>query len=113
VNDPQSGQSPETQPASSGGPAAPSKEIAKGLADQPLPPREELIRKLAVMRQEISKHLALIMAAAKLIQKKPQMAEEMLAAIVEQTLKISAVVKTFSSEFARVLETGRPDRTSE
>ncbi len=113
MNDPQSGQTPETQPASPGGPAEPSKEIAKGLADQPLPPREQLIGKLTAMRQEITIQLSLIKATTKLMQEKPQMAEGILATIVEQTLKIGAAVKTFSSEFARVLKTGRPDRTSE
>ena len=60
---------------------------------------EDLNQKLSTMRHDINNHLSLIMAAAELIRHKPQLAEKMLATLIEQPPKITAALGAFSGEF--------------
>ncbi|MDB6019832.1 MAG: hypothetical protein JWR19_4321 [Pedosphaera sp.] len=59
----------------------------------------ELNHKLATLRHDINNHLSLIMAASELIRHKPQMAERMMATLIEQPPKTSAALTKFSTEF--------------
>jgi hypothetical protein len=70
---------------------------------------EELNRKLCNMRHDINNHLSLIMAAVELLRVKPQMAERMMATLVEQPPKISAAITGFSGELQRLF--GLPPRS--
>jgi aspartokinase len=60
---------------------------------------QELNHKLSTLRHDINNNLSLIMAATELIRHKPQMAERMMATLIEQPPKISAAMAKFSSEF--------------
>ncbi len=62
---------------------------------------DELNRKLSTMRHDINNHLSLVMAAVELIRHKPQMAERMMATLLEQPPKITQCLNKFSSEFER------------
>jgi len=64
--------------------------------------------KLSTMRHDINNHLSLIIAAVELIRHKPQMAERMMATLIEQPPKISATLLKFSAEFDRTLGITRP-----
>jgi len=63
---------------------------------------QELDHKLSTLRHDINNNLSLIMAATELIRHKPQMAERMMATLIEQPAKISAAMAKFSSEFETV-----------
>ena len=63
----------------------------------------DLNGKLATMRHDINNQLSLVVAAVELIRHKPQMAERMLATLVEQPAKISEALARFSGEFERAL----------
>lgn len=69
---------------------------------------DDLNRKLSMMRHDINNYLSLIVAAAELIQHKPQMAERMLSTLSEQPPKISEALKKFSSEFETAVSITRP-----
>jgi hypothetical protein len=60
------------------------------------------------MRHDINNHLSLVMAAVELIRYKPEMAERMMATLVEQPPKITECLRTFSTEFERVFGITRP-----
>ena len=60
---------------------------------------EELNHKLSTLRHDINNQLSLIMAASELIRHKPQMAERMMATLIEQPPKITASMAKFSAEF--------------
>jgi hypothetical protein len=62
---------------------------------------DELNRKLSTMRHDINNHLSLVVAAVELIRHKPQMAERMIATLVEQPPKISETIGKFSAEFEK------------
>ncbi len=64
---------------------------------------DELNRKLSTARHDINNHLSLIMAAIELMRTKPQMAERMMATLVEQPPKIATALSQFSAEFERML----------
>jgi hypothetical protein len=68
---------------------------------------DELNRKLSNMRHDINNHLSLIMAAVELIRTKPQMAERMMATLVEQPPKIAVALNKFTGEFERTLGLSR------
>lgn len=60
---------------------------------------KDLNTKLSILRHDINNNLSLIMAASELIRHKPQMAERMMATLVEQPPKITAAMAKFSAEF--------------
>ncbi len=61
----------------------------------------DLNSKLSTMRHDINNQLSLVVAAVELIRHKPQMADRMLATLVEQPAKISDALGKFSAEFER------------
>jgi len=63
----------------------------------------ELNGKLSSMRHDINNQLSLIIAAVELIRHKPQMAERMMATLVEQPPRIADALVKFSAEFERAL----------
>ena len=63
----------------------------------------ELNGELSTMRHDINNTLSLIMAAAELLRLKPQMAERMVSAVLEEPPKISAAISRFSAEFERAV----------
>ena len=63
----------------------------------------ELNGKLSTMRHDINNHLSLIIAAVELIRHKPQMADRMMATLVEQPPRIADTLQKFSAEFDRAL----------
>ena len=60
------------------------------------------------MRHDINNHLSLIIAAVELTRHKPEMAERMLATLLEQPPKISDALVQFSAEFERAFGITRP-----
>ena len=83
-----------------------------GLPSQPITlsveQLDELNKKLSIMRHDINNHLSLIMAAVELLKHKPQMAERMMATLVEQPPRVTAALNKFSAEFERTLTITRP-----
>ncbi len=69
---------------------------------------DELNKKLAGMRHDINNTLSLIVAAAELMRVKPQMAERMLATMMEQPAKITASMGEFTASFERTVGITRP-----
>lgn len=63
----------------------------------------ELNQRLSNLRHDINNHLSLIMAAAELVRAKPQMAERMIATLIEQPPKINEAIQKFSREFEQTL----------
>ena len=63
----------------------------------------ELNEKLSTMRHNVNNHLALIVAAAELLKRKPELAERMLDNIIKQPDRIIAEVRTFSDDFEAIL----------
>ena len=63
----------------------------------------DLNGKLSTMRHDINNQLSLIIAAVELIRFKPQMAERMMATLVEQPPRIADTLAKFSVEFERAL----------
>jgi hypothetical protein len=61
----------------------------------------DLNGKLSTMRHDINNQLSLIVAAVELIRHKPEMAERMLATLVEQPPKIANALTKFSAELER------------
>ena len=61
-----------------------------------------LHRQLSTMRHDINNTLSLIIAAVELMRSKPQMAERMIATLLEQPPRINAVISQFSTEFERI-----------
>jgi uncharacterized protein YigA (DUF484 family) len=64
---------------------------------------DELNHQLSKMRHDINNTLSLITAAVELLRHKPQMAERMMATLLEQPPKISASITQFSAELERAL----------
>lgn len=63
----------------------------------------ELSRKLSTMSHDVNNTLSLIAATGELLLRKPQMAERMVAALLEQPPKLSAALSRFSAEFERAV----------
>ena len=59
----------------------------------------DLNQKLSAMRHDINNGLAVTIAVAELMRRKPQNTENMSASLVEQARKISAAILKFSEEF--------------
>ncbi len=63
---------------------------------------KDLNRKLADLRHNVNNHLAMLVAAAELIRRKPELAPRIADALIEQPRKITEEIKTFSDEFEKV-----------
>ena len=78
-----------------------------GLPSQPvtlsIEQLDELNKKLSTMRHDINNHLSLIMAAVELLRHKPQLAERMMATLVEQPPRVTEAINKFSGEFERTM----------
>jgi hypothetical protein len=68
----------------------------------------ELNRKLTDARHDVNNYVALILASAELLRRRPETAERMLASLLEQPPKITAAVKQFSTELEAALHITRP-----
>ena len=68
----------------------------------------ELNRQLSDLRHDINNNLALVLAAAEIMKKKPDSAERMIAAVMEQPAKVTAALKKFSGEFEKLFGITRP-----
>ena len=64
---------------------------------------DQLNHELSKMRHDINNTLSLITAAVELLRYKPQMAERMMATLLEQPPKISTSITQFSKEFEKAL----------
>ena len=60
---------------------------------------QDLNHKLSTLRHDVNNQLSLILAASELIRHKPQMADRMMATLLEQPPKITAAMSKFSEEF--------------
>jgi len=60
---------------------------------------EALAQRLSEMRHDVNNHLALVAAAAEIMQKKPESASKMIATISAQPTKVTQAIKKFSSDF--------------
>jgi hypothetical protein len=87
-----------------------------GLLDKPVTLSVEQIsdlnRKLAKMRHDINNYLAVMVPAAELARHKPETADRMMAALLEQAPRISEALKTFSAEFEQVFGITKPQSPS-
>jgi hypothetical protein len=83
-----------------------------GLPSQPvtltIEELDKLNQKLAAMRHDINNTLSLIVAAVELMRCKPQMAERMLATLIDQPPKITTSLSQFSADFERTFGITRP-----
>jgi len=68
----------------------------------------DLNRKLSEMRHDINNYLAVMVPAAELVRCKPEVADRMMTALLEQPPRITKALKTFSAEFVRVFEFTKP-----
>lgn len=64
---------------------------------------DELNQKLSSMRHDVNNHLSLVLATVEMIRYKPQMAERMLATLLEQPPKITAALGKFTDEFDKAM----------
>jgi hypothetical protein len=82
-----------------------------GLPEKPvaLSPEQiaELNRKLSMARHNINNYLALIVAAAELIRRKPEMTQRLVESILQQPERIISEVRAFSNDFEVTLEITR------
>lgn len=69
---------------------------------------EELNRKLSTLRHDVNNNLSLMVAAAELIQRRPDSAERMWPTLLDQPRKISEAVKQFSADVEAALNIKRP-----
>ena len=60
---------------------------------------DELNKKLAKLRHDVNNNLSLMIAAAELVQFKPDMAAQMANTLMEQPQKIGAAMAKFSEDF--------------
>jgi hypothetical protein len=63
----------------------------------------ELNQKLADLRHSVNNNLSLIIAAAEILQRKPESAEKMLAGLAEKPQKIAEMVAQFSRDLETAL----------
>lgn len=68
----------------------------------------ELNQKLANLRHDVNNNLALVIAAAEMIRRKPETAERMWTGLTEKPHKIAEAVTQFSREFETALGITRP-----
>ena len=63
----------------------------------------KLARSLSDFRHNLNNHLTLIIGAAELLRRKPEMSERMILSLTDQAKKIEEEMKKFSGEFERSL----------
>ena len=68
----------------------------------------ELNRKLSTLRHDVNNNLALVIAAAEIIRRKPESAERMCPGLTEKPHKIAEAVTQFSCELEKALGITRP-----
>jgi len=68
----------------------------------------ELNRKLSTLRHDVNNNLALVVAAAEIIRRKPESAERMWNGLAEKPQKIAESVAQFSRELEMALGITRP-----
>ena len=62
---------------------------------------EKMIARISQVRHNVNNHLTLIIGAAELIRRKPDMIERMTATLIDQARKIEEELKQLSAEFKR------------
>ncbi len=91
--------------------AVPPYDLAMVLPNEPVTLSPEEIRvlshKLAEMRHNVNNCLALVTAAAEVVARKPDMAERLMANLIEQPHKIVDQIQAFSQEFEERLKIQR------
>ncbi len=65
----------------------------------------ELNRKLADMRHNVNNYLSLVTAAAEIVARKPDMAERLMATLIEQPNRIIEEIRKFSDDFEKTVGT--------
>jgi hypothetical protein len=60
-------------------------------------------RRLGMLRHNINNHLALVVAAAELIRRKPEMADRLVENILQQPERITVEMRAFSDEIEAML----------
>lgn len=82
-----------------------------GLPNQPvtMSPEQvaELNSKLSDLRHNINNQLALVVAAAELLRRKPDLAARMVDTMIEQPQKIIEEIRKFSSDFEQLMQITR------
>ena len=68
----------------------------------------ELSRKLSTLRHDVNNNLALVVATAELIRRKPESAERMWNGLAEKSRKITEALTQFSGELEMALGITRP-----
>ena len=84
--------------------ALPDNSIALSLSPEEI---ADLRTKLSALRHNVNNHLALIMAAAELMRRKPEMAERLLDNILQQPDRIIQEVRSFSTNLECLLGRGK------
>ena len=69
---------------------------------------DDLYKKLAKLRHDINNNLSLMIAAAELVQFKPELAAQMSGTITEQPQKIGTAMAKFSEEFEALVGITKP-----
>jgi hypothetical protein len=64
--------------------------------------------RLSTMRHDVNNKLALISASAELSLLKPDTARQRIPQLLEQTTKITDLLREFSAEFEKILQITRP-----
>jgi len=68
----------------------------------------ELNKKLATLRHDVNNNLALVVAAAEIIHRKPESAERVWSGLAEKPHKIAESIAQFSHELEKALGITRP-----
>ena len=68
----------------------------------------ELNQKLADLRHDINNHVSVMLASTELLQRRPETAERLLAALAEQPQKIIGASSKFSSDLETAFHITRP-----
>ena len=68
----------------------------------------ELNKKLAALRHDVNNNLALVVAAAQIIHRKPESAKRIWAGLAEKPHKVAESVAQFSLELEKALGITRP-----
>ena len=68
----------------------------------------ELNQKLSTLRHDVNNNLALVIAAAEMIRRKPETAERLWNGLMEKPHKISEAITQFSRELEAALGITRP-----
>jgi hypothetical protein len=63
----------------------------------------DLSRKLGDMRHNVNNYLSLVTAAAEIVARKPDMAERLMATLIEQPNRIIDEIRKFSDEFEKTI----------